>query len=58
MVEHPGFQAIQRSIAQQPDKRRGGQLGLRAAGAILAARTRGVSAAAKKRNPRLKRVKG
>ena len=49
---HPGFAAVQSKIASQegvsPD----------AAGAILASSTRKASPAAKKKNPRLKRVKG
>jgi hypothetical protein len=50
-IPHPGFKAVQKSIAQKqgiPPNR---------AGAILAARTRGASASAKKKNPRLNRVK-
>lgn len=49
---HPGFRAVQDKIAKKQgisDKK---------AGAILAASTSGASAAAKRRNPRLKRVKG
>lgn len=49
---HPGFAAVQAKIA-----RRGGYSRKRA-GAILAAATRGASAKAKKKNPRLRRVKG
>jgi hypothetical protein len=49
---HPGFKAVQAQIAAKegisPDR----------AGAILAAGTRRASAAAKKANPRLTRVKG
>lgn len=48
---HPGFKAVQSSIAARegvsPDR----------AGAILAASTRRASPAAKKKNPRLNRVK-
>lgn len=47
---HPGFKAVQRKIAKK--------YGMKRAGAILAAASRGASAAAKRRNPRLKRVKG
>lgn len=47
---HPGFKAVQGQIAKK--------YGMKAAGAILAAKTRGASAAAKKKNPRLNRVKG
>jgi hypothetical protein len=48
---HPGFKKAQASIAkkQHIDKQR--------AGAILASATRGSSAAAKKANPNLKKVK-
>ena len=47
---HPGFKAVQKKIAKK--------YGMKAAGAILAAKTRGASAKAKRKNPRLKRVKG
>lgn len=49
---HLGFKKAQEGIA----KRQG--ISEDRAGAILAAGTRGASAAAKRRNPRLKRVKG
>lgn len=49
---HPGFKAVAASIA-----RKSGVAPARAA-AILASRTRAASPAAKKANPRLKRVKG
>lgn len=49
---HPGFRAVQKSIAAKSG------LPMKAAGAILANRTRHASAAAKKSNPRLKRVPG
>ena len=45
-----GFKAVQKKIAKK--------YGMKKAGAILASRTRGASAAAKRKNPRLKRVKG
>lgn len=48
---HPGFKSVQNKIA----KKQG--VSKKAAGAILAASTRKASKAAKKRNPRLKRVK-
>lgn len=48
---HPGFKAVQSSIA----KKQG--VSKQAAGAILAASTRKASAAAKRANPRLKKVK-
>ena len=50
--KHPGFKAVQASIA----KKQG--VSKKAAGAILAASTRNASAKAKKANPRLKKVKG
>lgn len=48
---HPGFAAVQDKIASKEG------LSKKAAGAILAARSRGASKAAKKANPRLNRVK-
>ena len=50
--EHPGFKAVQTKIA--------GQFGgnMKKAGAILASRTRNASSSAKRKNPRLLRVKG
>lgn len=48
---HPGFKAVQSKIA----KKQG--ISKESAGAILAASTRKASPAAKKKNPRLKRVK-
>lgn len=50
--KHPGFKKAQASIA----KKQG--ISKDRAGAILAAGARKASAAAKKANPRLKRVKG
>jgi hypothetical protein len=47
---HPGFKSVQSKIA----KKQG--VSQERAGAILAASSRGASAAAKKRNPRLKKV--
>jgi len=47
---HPGFQAVQAKIAKQQG------VSSKAAGAILAASSRGASKAAKRKNPRLKRV--
>ena len=49
---HPGFKAVQASI----ERREG--VSPKAAGAILASRTRKASPAAKKANPRLNKVKG
>ncbi len=50
-AKHPGFKAVQKSIA----KKQG--LSLKAAGAILASSARKASPKAKAVNPRLKRVK-
>jgi len=47
--KHPGFAAVQKKIEKEGYSKE-------AAGAILAAKTRGASKAAKKSNPRLKRV--
>jgi hypothetical protein len=52
MAKGMGFKAAQKGIA----KRQG--VSQERAGAILAASTRGASAAAKRANPNLKRVKG
>ena len=49
--KHPGFKAVQAKIAKKQGVSKD------RAGAILAASSRGASAAAKKKNPRLKRVK-
>lgn len=49
--KHPGFKAVQEKIA----KKQG--VSKEKAGAILAAATRKASSAAKRKNPRLKRVK-
>lgn len=51
MKKHPGFKGVQKSIAAKEG------VSKKAAGAILAASTRGASKAAKKANPRLKKVK-
>ena len=48
---HPGFKSVQKSIAAKQG------ISQKAAGAILASSTRKASKAAKKANPRLKRVK-
>lgn len=50
--KHPGFKAVQSSIA----KKQG--ISQEAAGAILAASSRKASPSAKAKNPRLKKVKG
>lgn len=50
-MKHPGFKKAQASIAAREG------LSKKRAGAILAAATRRSSPAAKKKNPRLKKVK-
>jgi hypothetical protein len=50
--KHPGFKAVQREIAKKEG------VSMEQAGAILASSTRKASPAAKKANPRLKKVKG
>lgn len=47
---HPGFKSVQNKIAEKEG------VSKKAAGAILAASSRGASAAAKKKNPKLKKV--
>jgi len=49
-TKHIGFKGAQRQIEKEGYSKK-------AAGAILAAKTRGASAKAKKANPQLKRVK-
>jgi hypothetical protein len=49
---HPGFKAVAQKIAQKQ------KVPMERAKAILAAKTRAASPAAKKANPRLMRVKG
>ncbi len=46
---HPGFKAVAAKIGKEP--------GIRNPGAVLAASTRNASPAAKKANPRLKKVR-
>ena len=48
--KHPGFKAVQKGIAKK--------YGMAAAGRILASKTRKASSKAKRKNPRLKRVRG
>lgn len=50
--EHPGFQTVAGDIARKQG------ISLQRAGAILANSTRKASPAARRRNPRLKKVKG
>lgn len=49
--KHPGFKAVQKKIAAKEG------VSPKAAGAILASATRKASGAAKKRNPKLKKVR-
>ncbi len=51
MAKHPGFKKVAETIARAKG------ISVDRASAILAAKTRGASASAKKRNPRLRRVK-
>lgn len=51
-AKHPGFKAVQASIAKKSG------VSKQAAGAILASATRKASPAAKRANPKLKKVKG
>jgi hypothetical protein len=51
MNKHPGFSAVQKSIASK------GGYSMKSAGAILAAASRKASPSAKKANPRLNRVR-
>ncbi len=50
-MKHPGFKSVARSIASRE------HISAKRASAILASSTRHASAGAKRRNPRLKRVK-
>ena len=52
MKKNLGFKAVQKKIAKKSN------VSMEAAGAILASSTRKASAAAKKKNPHLKKVKG
>lgn len=52
MKAHPGFKKIQGSIAKKMG------VSMERAGAILASKTRAASPAAKRKNPKLRRVKG
>lgn len=49
--KHPGFKSVQKSIAKKEG------VSMKAAGAILSSSSRKASPAAKRSNPRLKRVK-
>lgn len=50
--KHPGFKEVQKKIAKKQS------ISMESAGAILASSSRKASAAAKKANPNLKKVKG
>lgn len=50
-MKHPGFKNVQKSIEKEGYSKE-------SAGAILASKTRGASAKAKKKNPKLAKVKG
>ena len=52
MMKHPGFEAVQEKIAKKEGVSKD------RAGAMLAASTRKAGAAARKKNPRLNKVKG
>lgn len=56
--KHRGFKAVQSEIAKKKNPRTGKAYGKKAAGAILARASRKASSKAKRRNPRLKKVKG
>ena len=51
-IKHVGFKSAQKSIARKQG------VSMKQAGAILASTTRNSSSAAKKANPRLKKVRG
>ncbi len=53
---HPGFEAAASTIARRTNPSTGRPYGKEAARAILASSSRAASAAAKRSNPRLKRV--
>ena len=55
---HPGFKSVASGIAKQTNPKTGKPYGAKKAGAILASKTRKASKSAKKKNPRLKKVKG
>lgn len=50
-TKHPGFKAVQKSIARKEG------VSMKAAGAILASASRNSSPAAKRANPKLRKVK-
>lgn len=50
MAKHPGFKAVQARIEAEGYSKK-------SAGAILASKTRGASASAKRKNPALRKVK-
>lgn len=56
-IVHKGFAEVQGEVADEKNPKTGKPYGKKAAGAIVAAKARSASPAAKKANPRLKRVK-
>lgn len=50
-TKHPGFKSVQKSIARKEG------VSMKAAGAILASASRNASPAAKRANPKLRKVK-
>lgn len=54
--EHPGFKAVRAQIANRVNPHTGKKYGAGAAGRILAFKSSHASPAAKKANPRLKKV--
>jgi hypothetical protein len=50
LVKHPGFKAVEAKVAKEP--------GIRNPGAVVAAAARNASPSAKRKNPRLNKVKG
>jgi len=51
-TKHPGFKAVQKKIASREG------VSMKQAGAILASATRNASPAAKRANPKLRKVRG
>lgn len=56
--QHRGFKAVQAQVAKEKNPKTGKPYGKKVAGAIVANTARKASKAAKKANPRLKKVKG
>ena len=55
---HRGFKAVQNQVAKEKNPKTGKPYGKKVGGAIVASTVRKASRAAKKANPRLKKVKG